>query len=159
MFRTHRHNAHTDVVSASTQVAWRRLTLDEWRQIHAWSQAHQPPWVPHMITLALVCAPSLRGRRGARGGLERDPRRAGAIQGQRDQARSAAHCCNRTGDRLIICNYCCSHLFPRNDNKICIDPNASNIGPHVSPTRLNSHKTSIVGGRSMCHGRSFDPVF
>ena len=39
-----------------TQVARRRLTLDEWRQIHAWSQAHQPPWVPHMITLALVSA-------------------------------------------------------------------------------------------------------
>lgn len=39
-----------------THVARRRLTLDEWRQIHAWAQAHQPPWVPHMITLALVSA-------------------------------------------------------------------------------------------------------
>lgn len=39
-----------------TQVARRRLTLDEWRQIHAWAQAHQPPWVPRMITLALVSA-------------------------------------------------------------------------------------------------------
>lgn len=32
----------------------RRLTLDEWQRIYAWSQANQPSWASRMILLALV---------------------------------------------------------------------------------------------------------
>ncbi|MFZ2269045.1 MAG: tyrosine-type recombinase/integrase [Azonexus sp.] len=33
-----------------------RLTLDQWKAIHAWSVANQPPWVSRMLVLALVTA-------------------------------------------------------------------------------------------------------
>lgn len=31
-----------------------RLTLEQWKKIHAWSVANQPPWVSRMLVLALV---------------------------------------------------------------------------------------------------------
>lgn len=36
------------------RVARKRLTLEQWRKIHAWSEANQPPWVSRMLVLALV---------------------------------------------------------------------------------------------------------
>lgn len=36
------------------RVARKRLTLEQWKKIHAWSVAHQPPWVSRMLVLALV---------------------------------------------------------------------------------------------------------
>ena len=36
------------------KVARARLTLAQWQAMHLWSVEHQPPWVPHMLALALV---------------------------------------------------------------------------------------------------------
>lgn len=36
------------------RVLRQRLTLEQWRLIHAWSVEHQPPWVEKMLVLALV---------------------------------------------------------------------------------------------------------
>lgn len=36
------------------RVMRQRLTVDQWRKIHAWSVANQPPWVSCMLVLALV---------------------------------------------------------------------------------------------------------
>ena len=36
------------------KVARLRLTLPQWRAMHAWAQQHSPPWVSRMMMLALV---------------------------------------------------------------------------------------------------------
>lgn len=36
------------------RVQRQRLTLDQWKIIHAWSIKNHPPWVPRMMVLALV---------------------------------------------------------------------------------------------------------
>lgn len=36
------------------RVARLRITFEQWRAMHAWSQQHQPPWVPRMLMLALI---------------------------------------------------------------------------------------------------------
>ena len=47
-------NPATPVKPPPAKVRRRRLTLDQWKAIYAWSVANQPPWVSRMLMLALV---------------------------------------------------------------------------------------------------------
>ena len=47
-------NPATAVRPPRVRVARRRLSLDEFRAIHAWSVANQPPWCARLFMLALV---------------------------------------------------------------------------------------------------------
>lgn len=47
-------NPAASVRHQPTKVARRRLTLEEWQHIYAWSQANQRGWASRMILLALV---------------------------------------------------------------------------------------------------------
>lgn len=48
-----RSPAHA-IKAPHVRVQRQRLTLEQWRKIHAWATANQPPWVPRMMVLALV---------------------------------------------------------------------------------------------------------
>ena len=47
-------NPATPIKAPHVRVQRQRLTLEQWRQIYAYSQAQQPPWVSRMLVLALV---------------------------------------------------------------------------------------------------------
>lgn len=48
-----RSPAHA-IKAPHVRVLRQRLTIEQWKKIHAWSILHQPPWVSRMMVLALV---------------------------------------------------------------------------------------------------------
>lgn len=49
-------NPATAVRHQAIHVARKRLSLEQWRTIYGYAAAHMPPWVSHMLVLALVSA-------------------------------------------------------------------------------------------------------
>jgi enterobacteria phage integrase len=47
-------NPATQIKAPSVRVQRKRLTLDQWQQIHDHAEKNMPPWVARMMTLALV---------------------------------------------------------------------------------------------------------
>lgn len=47
-------NPADPIKAPAVKIQRHRLTLEQWKQIRAWSVDHQPPWVARMLDLALV---------------------------------------------------------------------------------------------------------